>query len=200
MALRDSVDLFPRGDYSRSHFDSEFITLAISAAEFLFEDAFDEIPILTHLGTIWNIATFLGENSSQAITQQISCLYAAQQTFVYSYVAESDVGYFDFMQTAERIAGFFQIDTYRYVNATPSHGALGTHEWEVFSDHYADYANAVQLYRQNFGMQYGYRVDDIDIVIYDEDEDDYSTKETISMYYYNSLANIPGIWYIKNIV
>lgn len=188
MAKRDEFAVYPKGAYTESDF-RKYFDFAMTTGEYVFKDTFEKIPILSHLSTILDVVDFF--TPTPTTTQSTTCLYEAQQTFVYSYVAERDVGYFTFMQTGERIAGFFDISFKKYSGATPTKDGQITAHWEAFSDYYADYQHAVDLYKSG-GLQYGYRVGSIPIVLRDN-QNNKSVKHTIKMDYYNSIWNIPGV-------
>lgn len=175
------VTVFDNEAYIKSDF-SGILDIGASVGSFLFEDAFEKVPILNYLSTVWDVATYF----NPVATQEVTVDYAAQQTFIYSYVADRDVGYFDFVQTTERIAGYFIIKFAQYTDATPRVKQLEALNWEATSPHYEDYENAVSLY-QDMLLQNAYTVGEIEFSVGNQ------IKDSFSMYYYNSIWNIPGV-------
>lgn len=174
--------IYDQDAYVQADF-SKYIDMASSIASSTFaEKAFEKLPVLNYISTAWDVATFLNPTSTQKITVD----YDANQVFIFSYVAESSVGYFDFMLTAERKQGTCVLISRQFTGSSSHVENLAAGEFEVFSNHYADYAYAVDLYRNGMSRA-AYYAGNIQFKL------DNSVVATISMPTYSELWSIPGI-------
>lgn len=93
--------IYDTDTYVQSDF-SKYIDMTSSVASATFaKKAFDKLPVLNYISLGWDLATFFNPTATQKVTID----YDATQVFIFSYVAESSVGYFDFILTAERKQG-----------------------------------------------------------------------------------------------
>lgn len=169
----------------KAHVEADFrkyIDMATSAGSTLFEKAFKKLPVLNYIGSAWDIATFLNPTSTQKITID----YDGNQVYVYSYVAESSVGYFNFVMATERKQGTCVMISRQYMSGSSQVKNLTAGDYEARSKYYADYSHAVQLYKQGI-FNYAYYVGDIQFKL------DNSVVARINMPVYPSLWSIPGI-------
>lgn len=160
----------------------KYIDMGTSLASKKFDKAFEKLPVLNYIGTAWDIATFLNPTSTQKITVD----YDANQVFIFSYVAKSSVGYFDFMLSAERKQGTCVLISRHFNGGNSQVKELASGEFEALAAHYADYQYAVDLYRNGMMRTASY-VGDIQFKL------DNKVVAKISMPTYSELWSIPGI-------
>ena len=176
----DSIDIYNIDTYVSTDFD-DILSMAVTVAGAFFEDAFEKVPILNYLPELWTAATYFNPSTKQRVTLD----YDASQTFVFSYVAEHSIGYYTHVQTSERIHGTCALLFRQYLlNDTILETA--SFSYSAQSQYYSDYTHAVDLYINN-PMQTNYQIGNIRIKLNN------NVIETISMPYYVSLANLPGI-------
>ena len=138
--------------------------------------------MLNYISLGWDIATFFNPTATQKVTID----YDATQVFIFSYVAESSVGYFDFMLTAERKQGTCVMYARRFSGGSSHVEELTVGEYELFSNHYADYSYAVDRYKDGLSRA-AYYAGNIQFKL------DNTVVATISMPTYSELWTIPGI-------
>lgn len=179
--MREITTLFDADTYVKGDF-SKYIDMAANTGSTFFKKAFDKMPLLDYIGTVWDISTYFNPTATQMITLD----YDATQMYIYSYVAEKSVGYFDFIMAAERIQGSCILSC-RQKDASGSHvKEVKAEEYEVKSAHYTDYDHAVDLYKKGT-THYAYYVGPIKFT--------YNGKQLakISMPTYSEIWSIPGI-------
>lgn len=161
----------------------EYIDLATSVASTLFEETFENIPVLEYVGDIWDLSTYFNPTAQQ----KFSIDYTCGQTYIYSYVADKSEGYYTFQLTAERKQGNCTFMFEQYIAGdfvSPPYSP--TYNFAVCTDRWADYDYAVELYKDGY-MQEAHYVGDIEFTI------DGREVDSFSMPYYNSIWSIPGV-------
>lgn len=171
-----NTDSYVEGDFR------QYIDLAANAGSTFAEEAFDSMPVLGYIGDAWTLSTFFNPTATQKITLD----YDANQLYIYSYVAEESVGYFDFVMAVERIQGSCVLICRKYDASGSRVESAPAGSYEVRGNHYADYSHAVDLYKSGV-TNYAYYVGPIKFY-YDGQE-----LARISMPKYSSLWTIPGI-------
>lgn len=178
----DDIVVFDTDAYFESDFD-QYIEMAASFAGVVFEEAFEKLPILEYVSDVWTLATYFNPTAQQKFTINYTC----GQTYIFSYVADASVGYYDFTLTAERKQGNCTFKFEKYVSGDfiiPPEGH-SAYNFEALSEHWADYSYAVELYK-NYSQKASY-VGDIRFLV------DGSIAGKISMPIYSELWSIPGI-------
>ncbi len=173
--------IYDKDKYVENDF-RKYIDMATSVGSSVFKEAFDRAPLLNYLGAVWDIGTYFNPTAQQKVTMN----YVCGQTYIYSYVAEESIGYFDFMLTAERKQGSCVMSFGRYLAGDFTTEDTISYDYTIVSDHWADYDYAVQLHQRN-SLQQAYRVGNIKFEL------DNRTADSFSMPYYNSIWNIPGV-------
>ncbi len=178
----DDIVIFDKDAYAQSTF-SQYIDMAASVAGVVFEDVFEKAPILNYVSDVWTLATYFNPTAQQKFTINYTC----GQTYIFSYVADKSVGYYDFTLTAERKQGncTFKFEKFVGGNFTIPPGGHNAYNFEALSKHWADYSYAVDLY-QDLARVASY-VGDLRFLVNNK------VAGKISMAYYSELWSIPGI-------
>lgn len=174
--------IFDTDAYVQSDFN-KYIELATEVGEAFFEETFDKLPILSYLSDVWTLSTYFNPTAQQKFTIGYTC----GQTYMFAYVAEESVGYYDFALTAERKQGncTFKFEKCVGGDFIIPNGGYDAYNFEALSEYWADYDYAVEVY-QDYATDASY-VGDIEFVVGN------AVVESISMPYYSELWSIPGI-------
>ena len=126
---------------------------------------------------------FFGSTS----TQSLKLNYIAQSTFFYTYVAEDNVDWYDFMQTSESMYCDFTMIAYSSDYRPQDDEDVWRRTFEVNDpDYFENPEPAVERYAEGDITHYGYPLG-TKKVYYNNVH-----KHTIGLAYYNELASIPG--------
>lgn len=126
---------------------------------------------------------FFGSTS----TQSLKLNYIAQSTFFYTYVAEDNVDWYDFMQTSESMYCDFTMIAYSSDYRPQDDEDVWRRTFEVNDpDYFENPEPAVERYAEGDISHYGYPLG-TKKVYYNNVH-----KHTIGLAYYNELASIPG--------
>ena len=113
--------------------------------------------------------------------------YIAQSTFFYTYVAEDNVDWYDFMQTSESMYCDFTMIAYSSDYRPQDDEDVWRRTFEVNDpDYFENPEPAVERYAEGDISHYGYPLG-TKKVYYNNVH-----KHTIGLAYYNELASIPG--------
>ncbi|SKC84755.1 hypothetical protein [Maledivibacter halophilus] len=171
-----TMNLLDDGNYTLSDF-AETITYKSSYVASLFN-----IPYALYSTAIPPSAYF-----GQSVEESLIYEYDATQIFVYAYVAERGVDWYDHMQTSERLSVnsdiVSRINRYGYVEEDDLDDKILRH---AESRYYADVSRPTQRYHQNKYKE-EFKVGDLK-VYYDGDY-----KGKINTNYYSELWSIPGL-------
>ena len=181
-ATSGTATLYNSGTYVKNDFN-KYIDMDSSVASATFaKKAFERAPLLNYISTFFDLATFFNPTATQKATIE----YDANQVFVFSYVAEKSVGYFEFMLTTERKQGTCTLIVNQFLNGKSTVKNLAAGEFELYSPHYADYSYAAEIYKKGM-TKTAFYAGNIQIKL------DNTVAATISMPVYPELWSIPGI-------
>lgn len=177
----DEIDLLDDGEYTRSDFFQDVTCVSSYIVSLI------DIPYALY-STIVPPRNYFGTSCSQSLTYE----YSATQIFIYAYVAEKGVNWFDHMQTSERLAV-----TPKIIARANDYGDI----WDktknigkqvLKSDNYADVNEPTKRYHKGYTNYKSYKVGALKV--YSENEDgDKEYKGKISTDYYSTVWSIPGL-------
>ncbi len=183
-----SVPLYTDGTFTLYNADTylpedfnQCLDITTQFASIILDDAFEDYPILNYISTFYDIATYFNPTA----TQKVTITYDINQVFVFSYVADISTNYFTYTLVGEQKQGNFVMIAYSFQNGSSSVEQIATEEYLTRATHYADYAYAVNLYRNSQTRVQSY-AGNVNIKL------DGNIIKTISMPLYSELWSIPG--------
>lgn len=179
----DDIVIFDTDAYFESEF-RQYIEMGASVAGVIFDEVFEKLPILDYVGDVWDLATYFNPTAQQKFTINYTC----GQAYIFSYVTDESINYYDFTLTAERKQGncTFKFEQYVAGDFLIPPGGHDAYNYEALSEHWADYSYAVELYQNNYSKGASY-VGDIRFLVGGR------VVGSFSMPTYDDLWSIPGI-------
>ena len=176
----DTITIFNEKTYVSGDL-SKVLDSAASAAGWLKKPKAETLA--TILSRVAGLATYLNPTSEKKLDIKYTC----GQTFIYSYVAESSVGYFTFMLAGERKSCSIILIPYLMDSGTPQIlPSVVVGDFDFRAQHYADYDYAVERYKNGLFKTTSY----VGSIIIKLDEEQIGK---INMPTYAELWAIPGI-------
>lgn len=172
----DSIDLLDDGNYTRSDFFEDVVCTSSYVTSLI------DIPYAL-FSTVVPPSSYFGSSTSQSLKYE----YTASQIFVYAYVAEKNVDWFEHMQTSERLSVTSEITAKvnKYGTVYSDTENCGTQIIE--SKKYADVNEPTKRYHNGYLNYEKYKVGDLKVYF----DNDYKGK--INTYYYSTVWSIPGL-------